>query len=142
MSVDKHMLQKWVAGAAVRFRKTRNPFAQVPILNRIPSLAEITWDRTHEEKIDLTRARDFSALETSEDILFASFDLPVFGKCGIGNDIGLAIASFNYKDEEGDEHGIIAICAYVISGTVMKARELKHIIVMPMVRPSPNPAAT
>jgi len=132
MSVDKHTLQKWVAGAEVRFKKTRKRFAKVPIVRRIGKLSESTKNYILTEKIDLTRARDFCAQETSEDILFASVQLPVIGKRGIGNDIGIAVASFDYVDKEGDEHKIIAICAYIVSGVVRKARELKHTIMIPV----------
>ena len=132
MSVDKHTLQKWVAGAEVRFKKTRKRFAKVPIVRRIGKLSESTKNYILTEKIDLTRARDFCAQETSEDILFASVQLPVIGKRGIGNDIGIAVASFDYVDKEDDEHKIIAICAYTVSGVVRKARELKHTIMIPV----------
>jgi hypothetical protein len=132
MSVDKHTLQKWVAGAEVRFKKTRKRFAKVPLVRRIGKLSESTSNYILTEKIDLTKARDFCAQETSEDILFASIQLPIIGKRGIGNDTGIAVASFDYVDREGDEHKIIAICAYTISGVVRKVRELKHTIMIPM----------
>jgi hypothetical protein len=132
MSVDKHTLQKWVAGAEVRFKKTRKRFAKVPLVNRIGKLSESKRNYILAEKVDLTRARDFCAQETSEDILFASLQLPIIGKRGIGNDVGIAVASFNYTDKEGDEHKIIAICAYTVSGVVRKTRELKHTIMIPM----------
>jgi len=132
MSVEKHMLQKWVAGAEVRFKKTRKRFAKVPLVRRIGKLSERTRDYILAEKIDLTKARNFSAQETSEDILFASVQLPIIGKRGIGNDIGIAVASFDYTDREGDEHKIIAVCAYTVSGVVRKTRELKHAIMIPM----------
>ena len=132
MSVDKHTLQKWVAGAEVRFKKTRKRFAKIPFVRRIGKLSESTQHYILTEKVDLTKARNFCAQETSEDILFASVQLPVIGKRGIGNDIGIAVASFDYVDKEGDEHKIIAICAYTVSGVVRKARELKHAIMIPM----------
>ena len=40
MSVDKHTLQKWVAGAELRLKKTHRPFANVPLVNRIKKIAE------------------------------------------------------------------------------------------------------
>ena len=132
MSVDKHTLQKWVAGAEVRFKKTRRRFAKVPLVRRIGKLSESTSNYILTEKIDLTKARNFCAQETSEDILFASVQLPIMGKRGIGNDIGIAVASFDYVDKEDDEHKIIAICAYTVSGVVRKARVLKHAIMIPM----------
>ena len=49
--------------------------------------------------------------------------MPVIGKQGVGNDVGMAVASFgDYTDKEGDEHGIIAVCAYIVSGVVRKER--------------------
>ncbi len=137
MSVDKHTLQQWVAGAELRFRKTRKPlaaFASIPILNRFSSVAETTQEYILTEKLDLTRARDFHAQETSEDILIASLQLPFFGKRGVGNDTGMAVASFKYTDKEGEEHDVIAICAYTITGLVQKSRELKQVITVPMSR--------
>ena len=132
MSVDKHTLQKWVAGAEVRFKKTRKRFAKVPLVRHIGKLSESTRNYILTEKIDLTKARDFCAQETSEDILFASVQVPIIGKRGIGNDVGIAVASFDYVDREGDEQKIIAICAYTISGVVRKVRELKHTIMIPV----------
>jgi hypothetical protein len=132
MSVDKHTLQKWIAGAEVRFRKTVRPFAKVPLVNRIKKVADSTREHVLTEKIDLTRARDFRAQQTSEDILTASIQLPILGRRGVGNDTGMAVASFNYTDSEGDEHKVIAICAYSISGVVPKVRELKHTLVIPV----------
>ena len=137
MSVDKHTLQQWVAGAELRFRKTRKPlsaFASIPILNRFSSVADTTQQYILTEKLDLTRARDFHAQETSEDILIASLKLPFFGKRGVGNDTGMAVASFKYTDKEGEEHDVIAICAYTITGLVQKSRELKQVITVPMSR--------
>jgi hypothetical protein len=133
MSVDKHTLQKWVAGAELRLKKSHKPFVKVPLVNRIKKIAGRTHHYTLTEKVDLTKARDFCAQETSEDILFASIQLPILGKRGVGNDLGMAVASFNYVDREGDAHRVIAICAYTISGVVRKARELKHTILVPMV---------
>ncbi|HEX7860633.1 MAG TPA: hypothetical protein VF773_09925 [Verrucomicrobiae bacterium] len=137
MSVDKHTLQQWLAGAELRFRKTRKPLAgiaSIPILNRFSSVAETTQEYILAEKLDLTKARDFHAQETSEDILIASVQLPFFGKRGVGNDTGMAVASFNYTDREGDDHEVIAICAYTITGVVTKTRELKQVITVPMMR--------
>jgi hypothetical protein len=132
MSVDKHTLQKWVAGTELRLKKSHKPFAKVPLVNRIKKIAGRTRHYTHTEKVDLTKARDFCAQETSEDILFASIQLPMLGKRGVGSDLGMAVASFNYVDREGDAHRVIAICAYTISGVVRKARELKQTILIPM----------
>jgi hypothetical protein len=84
------------------------------------------------EKVDLTKARNFHAQETSEDILVASIRLPLFGKQGIGNDVGMAVASFDYTDGEGDGHTVIAVCAYTVTGVVRKVRELKHTILIPL----------
>lgn len=132
MGVDKHTLQQWVAGAEVRFKKTRKPLAGIPLVNRIGRLAESTQDYVLSENIDLTKARDFHAQEATEDMLFASIDLPILGKRGVGNDTGLAVASFKYVDREGEEHHLIAICAYTISGVVNKDRKLRQVIVIPM----------
>jgi predicted glutamine amidotransferase len=135
MSVDKHTLQQWVAGAEMRFRKSHKPLAAlatIPLINKLGSVADTTMDYVHTEKLDLTRARDFHAQETSEDILIASMQLPFLGKRGIGNDTGMAVASFHYTDSEGDEHNVIAICAYTITGLVSKTRELKQVITIPM----------
>jgi hypothetical protein len=132
MSVDKHTLQKWIAGAELRLKKSRRPFARVPLLNRIKQVARTRQSYTLTEQIDLTRARNFCAQATSEDILFASIDLPLLGKQGIGNDVGLAVASFHYTDREGDEHKLVAVCAYHVSGVVRKTREFKHAIVIPV----------
>ena len=126
-------MQKWVAGAELRLRKTSRPFAKVPLVNRIKMVAGSTRNYTLTERVDLTRARDFRAQEAAEDILFASVQLPIIGKQGIGNDVGMAVASFDYTDREGDEHPVIAICAYTVSGVVRKTRELKQTILMPMV---------
>ena len=130
--MDKHTLQKWVAGAELRLKKSHRPFAKVPLMNRIKKVAASTRNYTLTERIDLTKARDFRAQEMAEDILFASVQLPIIGKQGIGNDIGLAVASFYYTDREGDEHNVIAICAYTVSGVVRKTRELKKTILVPM----------
>ena len=136
MGVDIHTLQQWVAGAEIRFKKTRKPLAAVPLVNRIGRLAETTQEYVLTEKVDLTRARDFCAQETSEDLLIASVQLPVLGKKGIGNDVGLAIASFKYRDGDGDEHSVIAVCAYSINGVVSRTRELRQVIVVPMASTS------
>lgn len=132
MSIDKHTLQQWVAGAEVRFRKTRKPLSGIPVLNRISRLAETQQEYVLTEKIDLTRARDFHAQQATEDILVASIDLPLLGKRGVGNDTGMAVASFKYVDGDGDEHNVIAICAYSISGVVNKSRALRQVIIVPM----------
>ena len=135
MPLDKHTLQQWVAGSEMRFRKTRKPLAalaSIPLLNRLGSVSETTQSYILTEKLDLTRARDFHSQETSEDILIASLQLPFFGKRGIGNDTGMAVASFKYTDREGDEHNVIAICAYTITGVVSKSRELKQVITVPL----------
>jgi hypothetical protein len=130
--MDKHTLQKWVAGAELRLKKSHKPFANVPLVNRIKKVAGSLRNYTLTERIDLTKARDFSAQEAAEDILFASVQLPIIGKQGIGNDVGMAVASFYYTDREGDEHSIIAICAYTVSGVVRRSRELKQTILIPM----------
>ena len=72
--------------------------------------------------------------ESAEDFLFASVTLPVLGKQGVGNDVGIAVAGFDYTDAEGDGHEVIAVCAYRVSGSVRKARELKQVIAIPMKR--------
>ena len=128
MSVDKHTLQGWVAGAELRLKKSRWPFANVPLLNRIKKVAEREQEFVLTEKIDLTRAKHFRVQESAEDFLFASIHLPV-----VGNDVGIAVASFDYTDTAGDEHNVIAVCAYTVSGTIRKRRELKQVIVIPMV---------
>jgi len=116
----------------VRFKKTRKRFSGVPLVNRVERLAEATQEYVLTEKIDLTKAKDFRAQEAAEDILFASVDLPLLGKKAIGNDTGMAVASLKYVDREGEEHNLIAICAYEISGMIRKTRELKKVIVVPM----------
>jgi hypothetical protein len=136
MALDKHLLQQWVAGAEIRFRKKRKPLAAIagiPLLGRLGgSVAEATQDYVLTERVDLTKARDFLAQETSEDILVASIQLPFLGKRGVGNDSGLAVARFKYTDKEGDDHEVIAICAYTISGVVSKTRELRQVITVPL----------
>lgn len=134
MSIEKHTLQQWVAGAEVRFKKSRKPLSGIPVLNRIARIAEAQQEYILTEKIDLTRARDFHAQQATEDILVASIDLPLLGKRGVGNDTGMAVASFEYIDGEGEEHDIIAICAYAISGVVNKSRALKQVMIIPMAR--------
>ena len=109
MSVDKHTLQQWVAGAEIRFKKTRKPLSAIPLVNLIGRLAEAQQDYVLTERVDLTRARDFHAQQTAEDILFASIQMPLLGKQGVGNDTGMAVASFRYEDREGDVHDVIAI---------------------------------
>jgi hypothetical protein len=132
MSVDKHTLQKWVTGAELRLKKSAKPFAKVPLVNRIKQVAKHTLDYSFVEKIDLTRARNFRAQESAEDFLFASIQLPVLGKQAVGNDVGMAVASFDYTDRDGDKHQVIAICAYTVSGVVKKHRELNQTILIPM----------
>jgi hypothetical protein len=137
MGLDKHLLQQWVAGAEMRFRKRRKSratFAAIPFLGKLGSGTEITQEYVLTEKVDLTKAREFQAQETAEDILIASMQLPFFGKRGIGNDSGMAVARFNYTDKEGDDHEVIAICAYTISGVVGKTRELKQVITVPLAQ--------
>jgi len=132
MGLDKHILQQWVAGTEVRFKKTRKPLTGMPLVNRIGRLAESTQAYVMTEKIDLTRARDFHAQEATEDLLVASIDLPLLGKRGVGNDTGMAVASFKYTDLEGQEHNVIAICAYTISGMVNKTRAVTRVINIPL----------
>jgi hypothetical protein len=133
MSVDKHTLQRWIAGAELRVKKTSRPFAKVPVINRIPKVAGRTREYVFVEKIDLTRARNFRAQHTSEDILAAAIELPILGRRGIGNEVGMAVASFDYTDEEGDGHSLIAVCAYTIGGVVRRKREFKHALVIPIL---------
>jgi hypothetical protein len=133
MGVDKHTLQKWVAGGELRVRKSHRPFAALLLVNRVKKIAERTRNYTLSEKIDLTRARNFRVQESSEDTLSASIVLPVVGKRGMGNDVGMAIASFDYTDGEGDDHHVIAICAYEVTGVVRKERELKRVLMIPVV---------
>lgn len=132
MAIDKHTLMQWISGAEVRFRKTRKPLAGMPLVSRIGALADRWQEYTHVEKVDLTRARDFKVQETSEDLLVASIDLPIFGKRGVGNDTGMAVATFKYTDELTEEHTIIAICAYTVSGVVAKERQVKQVITIPV----------
>lgn len=131
-AIDKHTLMQWIAGAEVRFKKTRKPLAGMPLVSRIGVLADRTQEYMHTEKIDLTRARDFKVQETSEDLLVASVDLPIFGKRGLGNDTGMAVATFRYTDQTAEEHTIIAICAYTISGVVARERQVKQVIAIPV----------
>jgi hypothetical protein len=133
MAVDKHTLQGWVAGAEFRVKKSRRPLGGVPVLNQVKSLADATQSYTYKEKIDLTRARNFRMQEGSEDFLFASVSLPIMGKRSLGNDTGMAVASFDYTDREGDQHNVIAICAYVISGVIKKERVLKQVLTIRVV---------
>lgn len=132
MSADKHTLQQWVAGAELRVKKSHQPLAGVPLVNRVGRLAKVARSYVHTEKIDLTRAKNFRVQESSEDLVTASIDLPVFGKRGVGNTTGLALASFDYMDQEEDEHAVVAICAYELSGVVQKKRELKKVLIIPM----------
>lgn len=133
MGLDKHTLQKWVAGSELRVRKSHRPFATLPLVNRVKKIAERERHYTLTEKIDLTRARNFRVQESAEDILSASIVLPVIGKQRVGSDIGMAIASFDYTDQEDDGHHIIAICAYEVTGVVKKERELKRVLIVPVV---------
>lgn len=132
MTVEKEMVQGWVAGAELRVEKEDQPFAALPLVNQIKKLAEQRRNYVLSERIDLTRARNFRVQNTAEDFLFASVELPVLGKRGVGNDVGLAVASFDYTDREGAEHHLIAICAYAMSGMIGKKRELKKVIIVPM----------
>jgi hypothetical protein len=137
MALDKHLLQQWVAGAEIHFRKKRQPLAAIaaiPFLGNLNSVAKMTQEYVLTEKVDLTKARDFLAQETSEDILVASMQIPFLGKRGVGNDSGLAVARFKYTDKEGDDHEVIAICAYTISGIVSKTRELRQVITVPLAQ--------
>lgn len=132
MALDKELVQGWVAGAELRVEKQHQPFAKVPVVGRIKQLAGHRRRYTLTERIDLTRARNFRVQNTEEDFLFASIELPVLGKRGIGDDAGIAVASFDYTDREGGKHHLIAICAYALSGVVGRKRELKKVIVLPM----------
>lgn len=38
----------------------------------------------------------------------------------------------NSHHREGDEHNVIAICAYTITGLVTKTRDLKQVITVPL----------
>lgn len=125
----------------MRFRKKRRPLSgitAIPLLGKltsVTSVAETTQDYVLTEKVDLTKARDFQAQEASEDILVGSMQLPILGKKGIGNDSGMAVARFRYTDKEGDDHEVIAICAYTINGLVTKTRELRQVITVPLATP-------
>ncbi len=119
-------LQKWLAGTDITFQKTRTPLKKVPVLNKLAALKNFEQGYTLTEKLDLMRASDFQIQQSSEDFLVASISLPLFGKKGIGNDTGLALACFDYTDHEGDSHKVIGICAYSISGVGKKTRELRH----------------
>lgn len=132
MALDKELVQGWVAGAELRVEKTHQPFARVPLVGRIKQVAEHRRNYTLTERIDLTRARNFRVQNTAEDFLFASIELPVLGKRAVGDDAGIAVASFDYTDREGNKHNLIAICAYTISGVVGRKRELRKVIVLPM----------
>jgi hypothetical protein len=132
MGVDVHTLQQWVAGAEIRFKKTRKPLSGIPLVNRIERFAEAKQEYILAERIDLTRARDFRAQQTAEDILLASIEVPLLGKRGMGNDTGMAVASFSYRDRDGDDHDVVAVCAYTIIGVVQKTRTLKQVITVPM----------
>ncbi len=130
--LDKQIMQSWVAGAELRVEKEHQPFAKVPVVGQIKRIADQRRKYTLTERIDLTRAKNFRVQNTAEDFLFASVELPVFGKRGIGNDAGLAVASFDYTDSEEDQHNLIAICAYALSGVLGKKRALKKVIIIPM----------
>jgi hypothetical protein len=131
--MDKHTLQKWITGSELRVSKSHCPFAKMPLVNRVKKIAERKQNYSLCEKIDLTRARNFRVQESSEDFLCASVVMPVLGKRGIGNDVGMAVASFGYMDKEGDDHNLIAICAYEITGVVKKERKLRKVLIIPMV---------
>lgn len=132
MKLEKEIVQGWVAGAELRVEKVHQPFAKLPLVKQVKKLADQRRSYVWTERIDLTRARNFRVQSAAEDFLFASIDLPLLGKRGIGNDVGLAVASFDYADSQGAEHHLIAICAYVLSGVVGKARKLKKVIILPM----------
>ena len=51
MGLDKHTLQKWVAGAELRVTKTHKPFAGLPLVSRNNKLAE------HSRELHLTRKK-------------------------------------------------------------------------------------
>lgn len=132
MTLDKGTVQGWVAGAEFRVEKEHQPFAKVPLMGQIKKLAEQRRKYTLVERVDLTRAKNFRVQNTAEDFLFASVELPLLGKRGVGNDAGLAVASFDYTDTENEEHHLIASCAYAMSGVIGKKRELKKVIIFPM----------
>ena len=131
--MDKHTLQRWITGREFRVGKSHRPFAKLPLVNRVRKIAERKRNYTLCERIDLTRARNFRVQERSEDLLSGSVVLPVIGKRGIGNDVGIAIASFDYTDKEGDDHSVIAICAYEITGVLRKEREVRKVLIIPMI---------
>lgn len=133
MSVDKHTLQQWVAGAEASFEKTHKPMSGLPVLKHIKNLAEQTRSYMLKEKIDLTRAKNFRAQQAAEDLMCLSIELPLLGKRGVGNDSGMAVATFEYVDREGDEHSLVVICSYTVSGMVAKERALKRVLVIPVV---------
>lgn len=133
MGVSKQTLQGWVAGAELRVKKSRRPLVSVPLVNKVNKLAEVAHGYTHSEQIDLTRARNFRMQEGVEDFLFASVSLPILGKRSLGDDIGMAVASFDYTDSEGDKHSVIAICAYELGGVIKKQRTLRHVLTIPVV---------
>ena len=124
--MNKLTLQQWLAGTDITFQKTRTPLKKVPVLNKLAALKNFEQGYTLTEKIDLTRASDFRVQQSSEDFLVASISLPLLGKKVVGNDTGLALACFDYTDQEGDAHKVIGICAYSISGVGKKTRQLRH----------------
>jgi hypothetical protein len=132
MRLEKEIVQSWVAGAELKVEKESQPFANLPLVNQFKQLAKQRRVYTFSERIDLTRARNFRVRNTEEDFLFASIELPVLGKRGVGNDTGLVVASFDYTDRDGAEHNLIAICAYAMSGVIGKKRELKKVIIVPV----------
>ena len=76
MAFDKHLLQQWVAGAELRFRKTREPLAalsSVPLLGKLTSVAQSTHEYTLTEKVDRAgQLRD--AMHSSADRFTMGFD--------------------------------------------------------------------
>jgi len=94
MSIDKHTFAKWVAGAEPRLTKTHRPFAGVPLIGRIKAGA-----KTQEYVLKLKNltypGRGFSRHKKHRRISFASIQLPIW-ETRIGNDVGRAVASFNY----------------------------------------------
>lgn len=41
---------------------------------------------------------------------------------------------FKYRDKEGYEHDVIAICSYTITGVVTKTRDLKQVVTALLAR--------
>ena len=132
MKLEREIVQAWVAGAELRVEKDHRPFAKLPLVNQIKKVADQRRRYLLTERIDLTRARNFRVQDTAEDFFLAAVELPIFGKRGIGNDVGLAVASFDYTDSEGAEHNLIAICAYTVRGVIRKQRELEKVMIVPV----------